>query len=87
MNYKSVSISQRGAPDVLQVVEFDWLAQGQISPIIAHKLPLLEAAKANEWLENGHVRGKIVLLAPERQPITSSQRNPWQPEDKIIHHK
>lgn len=44
---------------------FDWLAQGQISPIIAHTLPLLEAAKANEWLENGHVRGKIVLLAPE----------------------
>jgi len=29
------------------------------------KLPLLEAAKANELLESGTVAGNIVLLAPE----------------------
>jgi hypothetical protein len=38
---------------------------GQIEPIIAHKFPILEAAKANRLLESGQVTGNVVLLAPE----------------------
>ena len=37
-----------------------------LEPVIADRLPILEAAKANEIRERGGVRGKIVLLAPER---------------------
>jgi NADPH:quinone reductase-like Zn-dependent oxidoreductase len=41
------------------------LAKGQIQPIIAAKVPLLEARKANEMLESGQVTGNLVLLSPE----------------------
>lgn len=44
---------------------FQLLEQGKLAPVIEHKLAILEAAKANELLESGGVRGKIVLLAPE----------------------
>jgi NADPH:quinone reductase-like Zn-dependent oxidoreductase len=44
---------------------FDLLQEGKIKPIIAAKLPILEAAKANELLESGQVTGNIVLLTPE----------------------
>jgi NADPH:quinone reductase-like Zn-dependent oxidoreductase len=38
---------------------------GKIKPVIAQKLPILEAARANELLESGQVIGNIALLAPE----------------------
>ena len=41
------------------------LEDGQIRPVIAAKFPILEAAKANELLENGTVTGNLVLLSPE----------------------
>jgi len=41
---------------------FDLLAASQIRPIIAEKLPLREAARANQLLEQGQVSGKLVLL-------------------------
>ena len=41
------------------------LKEGKLKPIIAKKLPILDAAKANELLESGSISGKIVLLAPE----------------------
>lgn len=44
---------------------FGLLAQKKIKPIIAKRMPLLEAAEANRILESGSVAGKIVLLAPE----------------------
>lgn len=44
---------------------FDLLAREQIKPKIAARLPLLEARRANEMLEAGGLRGKIVLMAPE----------------------
>lgn len=44
---------------------FSLLEDGKIKPIIAKKLPILEAAKANELLESGQVSGNIVLMAPE----------------------
>jgi NADPH:quinone reductase-like Zn-dependent oxidoreductase len=39
------------------------LAQGKISPRIAHTLPLLDARQANERLERGGIEGKLVLVA------------------------
>jgi NADPH:quinone reductase-like Zn-dependent oxidoreductase len=41
---------------------FALLAGGKILPVIAAKLPLREAARANELLEKAQVSGKIVLL-------------------------
>lgn len=49
---------------------FNLLAEGKIKPIIEQRFPILEAAKANELLERGTMRGNLVLLAPE---LLSSQ--------------
>jgi NADPH:quinone reductase-like Zn-dependent oxidoreductase len=42
---------------------FQMLQEGRIQPVIAGRLPLLEARKANERLEAGQVAGTLVLLA------------------------
>jgi NADPH:quinone reductase-like Zn-dependent oxidoreductase len=44
---------------------FKLLEEGKIKPIITVRLPILEAAGANQLLESGTVQGNIVLLAPE----------------------
>jgi len=44
---------------------FKLLEGDQISPIVAARFPILEAAVANALLETGHVIGHVVLLAPE----------------------
>lgn len=44
---------------------FKMLQEGQIKPVIAARLPLLEARKANEMLESGQVTGNLVLLSSE----------------------
>jgi NADPH2:quinone reductase len=44
---------------------FEFLAARQIQPVIAAKLPLREAPRANELLEKSQVSGKIVLLPQE----------------------
>ena len=44
---------------------FNLLREGKIKPVIAKKLPILEAAQANELLESGQVVGSVVLLTPE----------------------
>ena len=41
---------------------FDLLQQRQIKPLIARRFPLAEARHAHEWLGNGGVSGKIVLV-------------------------
>ena len=46
-------------------VLFKMLAEGQLKPVIANRLPLLEAARGHTLLESGEVSGNIVLLAPE----------------------
>lgn len=43
---------------------FELLRSGRIEPVIAARLPLLEAARANALLESGQVVGNIVLVAP-----------------------
>jgi NADPH2:quinone reductase len=44
---------------------FDLLATRQIQPVIAARLPLREAARANQLLEQAKVSGKIILLHQE----------------------
>jgi NADPH2:quinone reductase len=41
---------------------FDYLAKGEIHPLIAARLPLTEAARAHEMLGVGEVVGKLVLV-------------------------
>jgi NADPH2:quinone reductase len=43
----------------------DLLAQRKIQPLVASRLPLREAAQANELLEHAKFTGKIVLLCQE----------------------
>lgn len=44
---------------------FDLLLQRKIQPLIAARLPMSEAAQANEMIEHAKVSGKIVLLCQE----------------------
>jgi NADPH:quinone reductase-like Zn-dependent oxidoreductase len=44
---------------------FRLLEGGQISPIVAARFPILEAAEANALLKTGQTIGNVVLLAPE----------------------
>jgi NADPH:quinone reductase-like Zn-dependent oxidoreductase len=44
---------------------FALLAERKIQPVIAAKLPLREAAHANEMLERAQISGKIILLPQE----------------------
>jgi NADPH2:quinone reductase len=41
----------------------DMLAERKLEPVIAERIPLLEAARAHELLEHGGHRGKVVLIA------------------------
>lgn len=43
----------------------DYLAAGKIEPVIAARIPLVEARLAHELLERGGYRGKVVLIANE----------------------
>ena len=44
---------------------FALLAQGQIKPVIAARMPLAEARRAHELIEQAGVQGKIVLSVSE----------------------
>jgi NADPH:quinone reductase-like Zn-dependent oxidoreductase len=41
---------------------FDLALLGELTPIVAERIPLAEAARAHELLERGGHRGKIVLV-------------------------
>ena len=41
---------------------FDLLAAGKIKPVVADRIPLVEAARAHELLERGGHAGKVVLV-------------------------
>jgi NADPH:quinone reductase-like Zn-dependent oxidoreductase len=41
----------------------DLLAEGKIKPVVAERIPLVEAARAHELLERGGYAGKVVLVA------------------------
>jgi NADPH:quinone reductase-like Zn-dependent oxidoreductase len=38
------------------------LAAGRIKPVVAERIPLVEAARAHELLERGGYAGKVVLV-------------------------
>jgi len=44
------------------LMSLDLLAQGKIKPIIAERIPLVEARRAHELLEGGKALGKVVLI-------------------------
>jgi NADPH:quinone reductase-like Zn-dependent oxidoreductase len=44
---------------------FSLLAQGKIEPVIAERMPLAEAARAHDLIEQAVVKGKIVLMVNE----------------------
>lgn len=39
------------------------LDAGKLKPVIAERIPLVEAARAHELLESGRYAGKVVLIA------------------------
>lgn len=41
---------------------FQWLSEGKIKPTISRKMKLEEAATAHQLIENGGIKGKIILL-------------------------
>jgi len=43
----------------------DSLAAGSIKPVVAERIPLVEAARAHELLERGGHAGKVVLVVNE----------------------
>ncbi len=45
----------------------DLLAAGKIKPVVAERIPLVEAARAHELLERGGHAGKVVLVASEER--------------------
>jgi len=47
---------------------FEKALAGQLTPRIADKLPLRDAAQAHAMLERGNVSGKIVLIAADDAP-------------------
>jgi NADPH2:quinone reductase len=51
---------ERFSADLQQL--FGYLAQGEIHPVVAARLPLSEAARAHEMLGAGEVVGKLVLI-------------------------
>lgn len=62
----SIQNLRRLRPDWFRVDEatlFTLLAEGQIKPIVAARLPLREAVRAHELLGSGAVVGKIVLVS------------------------
>jgi NADPH2:quinone reductase len=42
---------------------FDLVAAGKIRPVVAERIPLVEAARAHELIERGGYAGKVVLVA------------------------
>ena len=47
---------------------FDMALAGQLTPHVAHTLPLRDATKTHAMLEHGDVAGKIVLMAANNEP-------------------
>lgn len=47
----------------------DLLAEGQIQPVVAARIPLGEASRAHELLEKGGYAGKVVLVTAASQDV------------------
>ncbi len=65
----SIQMLKRLKPDWFQedlILLLDLLKQGKIRPIVAARMPLNQAAQAQELLARGSVKGKIVLTCNDR---------------------
>jgi NADPH:quinone reductase-like Zn-dependent oxidoreductase len=52
----------------------DLLAEGRIKPLVAERIPLVEAARAHEVLERGGYAGKVVLVtSPESGSLNTTR--------------
>jgi NADPH:quinone reductase-like Zn-dependent oxidoreductase len=62
--YKNIKIAHYMAkPDATEPKEIARLVEGgKIKPVVQETHPLSDAAKAEQLLASGHVRGKIVLI-------------------------
>jgi NADPH:quinone reductase-like Zn-dependent oxidoreductase len=58
---KNVTQFQQGAKKDQLVVLKDLLEDGKIIPVIHRTYPLSEAPEAIRYLEEGHVRGKVII--------------------------
>jgi len=66
--FYSIGAMRRKHPDWFSkdlTTLFDLLAQGKIKPVIAARMPLAEARRAHELIEQADVQGKIVLSMAE----------------------
>jgi len=48
----------------------DWAAEAKIKPLVAERIPLVQAARAHERLERGGHAGKIVLVTNAYRQVT-----------------
>ncbi len=63
MQQRARGVGYRAQPNTAQLAEIARLIdQGKVRPIVSATYPLAEARRAHERLEQGHVRGKIVLV-------------------------
>ena len=65
MTLYSVQTLRRRKPELYRqdvAILLDLLAQGQIKPLVAARLPLSQARQAHELLGSGAVAGKLVLI-------------------------
>ena len=44
----------------------NFAAEGKLKPLVAARIPLVEAARAHELLEHGRYAGKVVLLTGQQ---------------------
>ena len=66
MQHRARGIGYRAQANGGQLAEIGRLIdQGKVHPVVMATYPLAEAREAHEWLERGHVRGKIVLVVTE----------------------
>jgi NADPH:quinone reductase len=68
LTYQSAKLKERH-PDWFRAdlkVLFRLLAQRQLAPVVAGRIPLIEARRAHEILGRGDVRGKLVLICSTR---------------------
>ena len=57
------AIGFRAQPNAAQLAEIGRLIDdGKVRPVVTRTFPLARAAEAQEALEKGHIRGKIVLV-------------------------
>ena len=67
----SIQTLMRLRPEVFRsdlIALFDLLEQGRIKPVIAGRLPLVEAKSAHELLGKGGITGKLVLMPNGTSP-------------------